>query len=301
MKSLVALIAFFTLCFGMEAGEKTITTSDGVKLYVKIEGSGTPLLFLHGGPGSASLWFEKLSGEFMEEHFTVVYLDQRGVGRSGSPADNNYSMDRLTQDFEEVRKALGYESWLTLGHSFGGILQMGYSKKYPEAIAGMIMLNCTINLNESACESWLPKAAEFVEEKYSCDGDTIPMPQRMNEFGGKLRERNIFWKMGSRDAGTFDVLDKISAEIENFNYDLSRYAMNYPDYWEDFKPLTANLHMPVLYFYGKTDYMVGPEHYKTLKFPDMMLWESNGGHVPFVEDKEDLEKAILAYLGKHKF
>ncbi|MEP6262500.1 MAG: alpha/beta hydrolase [Gillisia sp.] len=301
MKSLVAFIAFFALCFGLEAGEKTITTSDGVELYVKIEGSGTPLLFLHGGPGSASLWFEKLSGDFIEEHFTVVYLDQRGVGRSGSPADNNYSMDRLTKDFEEVREALGYESWLTLGHSFGGILQMGYAERYPEAIAGMIMLNCTISLHESACESWLPTAAEFVGEKYSCEGDTIPMPQRMNEFGGKLRERDIFWKMGSRNAGTFDALDKISAEIENFNYDLSRYAMDYPDYWEDFKPLTATMHMPVLYFYGKTDYMVGPEHYKTLKFPELMLWESKGGHVPFIEDIEDLEKAILAYLGKHKF
>ena len=301
MKSLVAFIAFFALSFGLEAGEKTITTSDGVKLYVKIEGSGTPLLFLHGGPGSASLWFEKLSGEFMEKHFTVVYLDQRGVGRSGSPADNNYSMDRLIKDFEEVREVLGYESWLTLGHSFGGILQMGYSERYPDAITGMIMLNCTISLYESACESWLPKAAEFVGEKYSCDGDSIPMNHRMNEFGGKLRERNIFWKMGSRDAGTFDALDKITAEIENFNYDQSRYAMNYPDYWEDFKPLSATMHMPVLYFYGKTDYMVGPEHYKTLKFPDLMLWESKGGHVPFIEDKEELEKAILAYLEKHNF
>lgn len=301
MRPLVIFFAIFTICFGLTAGEKTITTSDGVKLYVKVEGRGTPMLFLHGGPGSASLWFEKLSGDFMEQHFTVVYLDQRGVGRSGSPADDNYSMDRLAKDFEEVREALGFESWLTLGHSFGGILQMGYSERYPEAIKGMIMLNCTISLKESACESWLPKAAEFVGEQYSCEGDSLPMPQRMNEFGGKLREKDIFWKMGSGDAGTFDALDKISAEIENFNYDLGRYAMNYPDYWEDFKPLTAKMYMPVLYFYGKTDYMVGPEHYKTLAFSNLMLWESNGGHVPFIEDKVGLEKAILAYLRKHNF
>lgn len=301
MKPLIIFFAIFFISFGLKASEKTITTSDGVKLYVKIEGSGTPMLFIHGGPGSASLWFEKLSGNFMEQHFTVVYLDQRGVGRSGSSADNNYSMDRLAKDFEEVRVALGYESWITLGHSFGGILQMGYSERYPKAIIGMIMLNCTINLNESACESWLPKAAEFVGEQYRCEGDSIPLPQRMNEFGGKLRERNIFWKMGSRDSGTFDTLDKISAEIDNFNYDLGKYAMNYPDYWEDFKPLTGNMHMPVLYFYGKTDYMVGPEHYKTLKFSNLMLWESNGGHVPFIEDKEELEKAIIAYLKKYNF
>lgn len=301
MRALVLFLTVFNICLSLTAGEKTITTSDGVKLYVKVEGSGTPLLFLHGGPGSASLWFEKLSGDFMEQHFTVVYLDQRGVGRSSSPADNNYSMDRLAKDFEEVREALGFVSWLTLGHSFGGILQMGYSERYPEAIQGMIMINCTINLNESACESWLPKAAEFVGEKYICAGDTLTVAQRMNEFGGKLRDRDIFWKMGSSDPGTFGALDKISAEIENFNYDFSRYAMDYPDYWEDFKPLTETMDIPVLYFYGKTDYMVGPQHHKTLKFSNLMLWESNAGHVPFIEDKEVLEKAILAYGGKYNF
>lgn len=237
----------------------------------------------------------------MEQHFTVVYLDQRGVGRSGSPADNNYSMDRLAKDFEEVREALGFKSWLTMGHSFGGILQMGYAQRYPNAQKGMLMLNCTINLNESACQSWLPKAAEFVGENYNCEGDSVPMPQRMNEFGGKLREKNIFWKMGSRDPATFPALDKASAEIESFNYDLSRYAMEYPDYWIDFKPFTADMHMPILYFYGKTDFMVGPEHFKTLKFPNILLWESKGGHVPFIEDKEDLEKAILAYVEKYNF
>lgn len=283
------------------AGERIITTSDGVDLYVKVEGSGTPLLYIHGGPGSASLWFEKLSGDFMMQHFTIVYLDQRGVGRSGSPEDKNYSMDRVTKDFEEVRLALGFDSWLTLGHSFGGILQMGYAERYPEAIKGMLMINCTINLNESACDSWLPKAAEFLGEQYTCKGDTVPMPQRMNEFGGKLREKDIFWKMGSRNPETFPGLDKASSEIENFNYDFGRYAMENPDYWENYKPLTAEMQMPVLFFFGKSDYMVGPEHHHTLKFPNLMLWENNGGHVPFIEDKEDLEKAILAYARKYNF
>ena len=301
MNKLLFCLGLFLLSLNLSAEEKIITTSDGVKLYVKVEGNGTPLLYIHGGPGSGSYWFEKLSGEFMEQHFTVVYLDQRGVGRSESAQDQNYSLDRLTLDFEEVRKALGYESWLTLGHSFGGILQMGYAQRYPAAQKGMIMVNCTINLPQSACESWLPKAAEFVGETYTCEGDTVATTQRMGEFGGKLRDKGIFWKMGSKSTDTFGKLDQISAEIENFNYDLSRHALNYPEYWENFKPLAAGMKMPVLYFYGKEDFMVGPEHYKDLEFSNLLLWENKGGHVPFIEDKEDLEKAILAYTEKFKF
>ncbi len=299
MRRLFICLALFTFSLNLFAGEKMITTSDGVQLYVKVEGKGTPLLYLHGGPGSGSYWFEKLTGDFMEENFTMIYLDQRGVGRSQSAADQNYSMERMTLDFEEVREALGFDSWLTLGHSFGGILQMGYAERYPEAHKGMIMLNCTINLQESACESWIPKAAEFVGENYTCTGDTVSIPQRMNEFGGKLREKDLFWKMGSRDPQTFPELDKISAEIENFNFDFGRYAMDNPDYWENFKPLTSTMEMPVLYFYGKTDFMVGPQHYEDLEFKNLLLWENKGGHIPFIEDKEDMEKAILAYTAKY--
>lgn len=299
MKRMIFMLAF--LNFNTKAGDRIITTSDGVQLYVKVAGSGTPLLYIHGGPGSGSYWFERLSGEFMEQHFTVVYLDQRGVGRSTSPANADYSLDRLTMDFEEVRKELGYENWLTLGHSFGGILQMGYAERYPEANKGMIMLNCTLDLKGSACESWLPKAAEFAGEAYTCEGDTVALPQRMNEFGGKLQEKGLFWKMGSSNPENFSKLNEISAGLQHFNYDLSNHVMNHPDYWKNFKPLTSTMQMPVLYFYGKNDFMVGPQHYTSINFPNMLLWENNGGHIPFIEDKADLEKAVLAYAQKYQF
>lgn len=302
MKRLYFFLAVFSLCLKLSAGEKIITTSDGVELYVKVEGTGTPLLYVHGGPGSASLWFEKLFGDFMEKHFTVVYLDQRGVGRSDSPADQNYSLARVALDFEEVRKELGFKNWLTLGHSFGGILQMGYAELYPQSQKGMIMVNCTLDINESSCKSWIPKAAEFVGETYvGCEKDSVPMHQRMNEYGGKLREKNEFYKMGSNDPDAFAKLDEISAAISNFNYDFSNHALSNQDYWRNFKPLASEMTMPVLYFYGTEDFMVGPEHYKGLDFPNLLLWKNKGGHIPFVEDKEDLAEAIIAYKEINNF
>jgi proline iminopeptidase len=54
-------------------------------------------------------------------------------------------MDRMVQDFEEIRAALGIRKWVTLGHSFGGILQVGYAERHPQAIKGMIMLNCSLS------------------------------------------------------------------------------------------------------------------------------------------------------------
>ena len=61
------------------------------------------------------------------------------------------------------------------------------------------------------------------------------------------------------------------------------------------------MNMPVLFFYGSRDWMIGPEHYKGINFPNLMLWKSEVGHMPFMEAKEDLSKAILAFAEKNNF
>ena len=290
------------ISYSAMAEEKKVITSDGVKLFVKIEGKGTPCLYIHGGPGSGSYWFEKFFGDFMEEHFTMIYLDQRGVGRSGSPENKDYSIERMSLDFEEVRKSLGFKDWLTIGHSFGGILQMGYAEKFPEAQKGMMMINCTLYLNESFCESWAPKAYEFLGEKYEgCENDSIPLMQRMGELGNKLREKDLFWKMAYAEKENQAIMDSTWSEVENWNYDFGNAAWDYEEYWRNYKPITKDIEIPVLFFYGSKDFMVGPEHYRDVNFPKMLSWESEVGHIPFQENTNDLKKAILAYMNRYHF
>ena len=89
------------------SAQQMIKMSDGTKLYVEVHGKGTPCLYLHGGPGSGSEWMQKLGGNILEKHFMVIYLDQRGVGRSESPRDSDYTLSRQVKDFDEVRQALG--------------------------------------------------------------------------------------------------------------------------------------------------------------------------------------------------
>jgi proline iminopeptidase len=44
-----------------------INTSDSVKLFVKRSGNGYPVLFIHGGPGSNSYYFEKEGGDVFSQ------------------------------------------------------------------------------------------------------------------------------------------------------------------------------------------------------------------------------------------
>ncbi|HUI32953.1 MAG: alpha/beta hydrolase [Dysgonamonadaceae bacterium] len=300
-----SILIFFGLFFliAVEAQERYIVTSDSVKLFVKVKGEGTPCLYIHGGPGSGSYWLEKYFGDYLEKHFQMVYLDQRGVSRSSSPADDNYSMNRMLKDFEEVRSELGIHKWLTLGHSFGGILQMSYVEKYPLANAGMIMINTTINLKESIYESWIPKANEIleIEDSSPCTDDIAQIFNKVSEVSGKLKERNLMWKLGYAKQENEIEMDSTFNEIPDWNWDFASRAMSIEDYWKDYSFASSDVEIPVLFFYGKTDWIIGPEYYKSIYFPNMILWGSDVGHMPFMENKPDLEKAIDAFIEKYDF
>src|SRR5687768_15715295 len=57
---------------------------NGVRLWYRVAGAnrGTPVVFLHGGPGQGSQTFARFAGPHLERDNRMVYLDQRGSGHS---------------------------------------------------------------------------------------------------------------------------------------------------------------------------------------------------------------------------
>ena len=289
--------------------ELVVTTTDSVRLYVKVKGEGPYLLYLHGGPGSGSHWLEKFSGDFFERHFTMVYIDQRGTGRSTSPANGDYSMKRMVEDFEQVRRALHIDRWLTLGHSFGGILQMGYADLAPDAVDGMLMLNCTLCIDDSFENGWLKKAGKLLgkDERAFLKNDSLSCVQKLGIAAGKLEEKNLRWKIFYASPESDAEMNRSYGEIPSFNTDFANnflFAHNsssFAEYFRDYRPATAEIKIPVLFFYGQNDWAVGPKHYRNVRFPNMILWKSNVGHMPFLENRDDMQKAVLAFGKRNGF
>lgn len=302
MRSAVCFLLLF-ISLSTYAQTRHIITSDSTDLFIEVKGSGIPCLYIHGGPGSGSYWLEKFFGPFLEKHFQMVYLDQRGTGRSKSPRDMNFSMERMVKDFEEVRLALGVKDWIILGHSFGGILQMGYAQRFPEAIKGMIMVDCSLNMNESLNDSWIPKACKLLNITDTAPylDKSISPEKRLEKIIPELQKKDLFWKMAFKTKESEEKMDRTYSEIPNWNNDLSANAMTREEYFADYKKFTSEIKTPVLFFYGTNDWMIGPEHYKGVNFPNMQLSRCNGGHIPFLENQKDLEKAISRYLQKYKF
>jgi proline iminopeptidase len=138
------LLGLFTL-FLMNACTTSTPTKEGFieveggKIWYRIDGEGdkTPVLLLHGGPGSSSFNLEPLKE--LSQDRPVIFLDQLGCGRSTRITDTTLmTIEKNVEQLEQVRKALKLDKFYLYGHSWGTMLGMDYYVKYPKGIQGLI-------------------------------------------------------------------------------------------------------------------------------------------------------------------
>ena len=96
------------------------------------------LLLLHGGPGGDHSLFKPLFGR-LADVAQVVYLDQRGHGRSAVGVPSEWTLDTWADDVYGFCTALGIERPIVLGMSFGGMVAMRYAAKYPGHPGALIL------------------------------------------------------------------------------------------------------------------------------------------------------------------
>ena len=123
--------------------EARYVTIGGIEQWVTIRGQkrdNPVLLFLHGGPGDVTNpWTYALFAPWQEQ-FIVVQWDQRGAGRTlrrtGPSIAPTVTLDRIVQDgielAEFLRKHLGKDRIIIVGHSFGSIVGVLMARARPD-------------------------------------------------------------------------------------------------------------------------------------------------------------------------
>lgn len=103
----------------------------------KEEAKGTPLLVLHGGPGSSSYSLQGLKA--LGKDRPVILYDQLGCGKSDRPTDAAlWQLDRFVEEVGQVRNELQLEKVHLLGHSWGTTLAAAYSLTKPAGVKSVI-------------------------------------------------------------------------------------------------------------------------------------------------------------------
>ncbi|BAU10466.1 alpha/beta hydrolase fold protein [Leptolyngbya sp. NIES-3755] len=105
-------------------------------LKVWIDGSGYPIVCLHGHPGSGrsmSVFTQHLS-----KRFQTIAPDLRGYGQSKT-RENFVMLDHL-DDLQGVLDQMGIDRALILGWSLGGIVALELAARFPEKVSGLILI-----------------------------------------------------------------------------------------------------------------------------------------------------------------
>ena len=114
----------------------------GYQTYYRIVGqksSKTPLLLLHGGPGSTHNYFEMLDDLASERQ--VIMYDQLGCGKSSIPDDPTlWHKETWVNELMALREYLHLEKVNILGQSWGGMLAIIYLCDYqPQGVQSVIL------------------------------------------------------------------------------------------------------------------------------------------------------------------
>jgi proline iminopeptidase len=278
-------------------GTPTITTTDGVKLYVKVAGQGLPCVFVHGGPGAGSYSFEALGGRALESQLQMIYLDQRGSGRSASDPQSNYSLDRLVQDLEDLRQQLGLERWVVMSHSFGGLIATQYAAKHPDRVQALILVNSILNL-PATMETTATYGYNLLPAASRPPLDAAaPLPQRWGMVMGLLGQQKLLGQLMYVSDSAAARASKV-VRSQPLNRDFGAAVFQRPEYLQDLTAAAATVRVPVLVLTGKDDYVTGPEHYKSFRFPQQQVVVLPGKHYPFQENPKEFQQAVAAFVRK---
>lgn len=107
----------------------------GGQLVGWVEGSGPPILLLHGGPAISASYLEGLFAELLPGYELAVY-QQRGL--RPSMEDGPHTVDVHVSDVLAVLGTLHWERAFVLGHSWGGHLALHVAAAHPQRIRGVL-------------------------------------------------------------------------------------------------------------------------------------------------------------------
>lgn len=120
------------------------------------EGTRTPIVLLHGGPGYNSEYLRRFENFAITDR-TVIRYDQIGSGRS-IVADEHYrpgvfTVELFRRELTRLREELGLDEVILIGQSWGVMLALEHAIEGAPGIRGMVLMSGPASLEEWTAET----------------------------------------------------------------------------------------------------------------------------------------------------
>lgn len=268
------------------------------RLYYEVVGEGDPVVVVHGGPGLDHNYLRP-GLDVLGSSRTLVYYDQRGTGRSDADLDSaSINLHAFVQDIEELRQVLGYGRITVLGHSFGGLIAMGYALAHPDRVRALILMNTVEPGSRWASQTQERSAASRTPADSAALADLAASPGYQGRDPATMSEvYRVAFRGTMRDPALVGELDlSLAGSTAQNGPDVQRLlggSMAGLDWWDRLPELT----MPVLVVHGRFDPLpLSMAEALVDALPQGRLAVLETGHFPYVEDPGGLASAVAGFL-----
>lgn len=274
------------------------------------------LLFLHGGPGSAAIWFAHHSMRQLEERFVCVNWDQRGAGKSYAsrpPAGTMTSaqfVDDATTLIERLLARFRQEKVLLMGQSWGSVLAMKVAAARPGLLHALVGMGQVVDMRrgeEISYQYALENARRCHNEKAIRQLEAIGRPPYR---GNGLFVQRRWLSVYKGDTWSTDMKGVLSIGLRATEYsigDVIRFfagaRLSIKLLWNelmdvDFPRDIPELSVPVIFFVGRHDYTTPFElvaaYFETLRAPSKKLvWFEKSAHMPNLEEPDKFQRELV--------
>lgn len=111
----------------------------GMRVHLRDEGLGYPVLLLHGMFASLHCWDGW--ADTLKADYRVIRVDLPGFGLTGPRPGGDYRPVRDTEFIAALVDTLGLERFVIVGNSFGGQVAWHFTLAHPERVTGLVLVN----------------------------------------------------------------------------------------------------------------------------------------------------------------
>jgi proline iminopeptidase len=261
--------------------------------------SGTPVVVLHGGPGSSSYSLQGLKELAVDR--PVILYDQLGCGRSDRPSDASlWQIERFVQELAQIRQALNLDEVHILGHSWGTTLAAAYYLTNPIGVKSIIFSSPCLSapLWESDQKRNLQKLPDEIQEIITrCEENGTTDSEEFKEatavfnqhFVCRLNPYPEWLKQGSHFR---------NPEVYNIMWGPSEFTVlgNLKEF--DCTAQLKEITCPTLFTCGRFDEATPEttEYFSHLTPGAAFHVFENSAHMPYVEEPEEFLQTIARFL-----
>jgi pimeloyl-ACP methyl ester carboxylesterase len=254
---------------------------NGISIGYDDEGTGDPLVLVHGHPFNRSMW--RPQAEWFRANHRVIAPDLRGYGET-TVVPGKIPLETYARDLESLLDHLGVGEFVLGGLSMGGQIVMECYRLFPERVRGLILADT------------FPKAETAAGRRHRNDVADLLLREGMDEYSEQLLPQMLAPANITRLP---DVAEHVLGMMRTTSAEGAAAALRGRAERLDYVGLLSRVSVPTLVVVGSGDGFtpVSEAEFMHERLPHSTLVVIDGaGHLPNLEREAEFSAALGTFL-----